>query len=64
MNGINQDAMRHGKRTQRSVKEDVPFLSFDITPGFSHGSIVNSLCASWIRQNNYLILQNNIRIFK
>lgn len=44
MNDINQDAMRRGNRIQRSMKEDVPVLIFDITHGFSHGSIVDSLC--------------------
>lgn len=44
MNDINQDGMRHGKRTQRSVKEDIAIPIFDITRGFSHGSIMNSLC--------------------
>lgn len=44
MSDINQDGMRHGKRTQRSVKEDIAVPIFDITHGFSHGSIVSSLC--------------------
>lgn len=44
MNDVNQDAMRLGKRTQRSVKEDIKVPFFDITLGFSHGSIMNSLC--------------------
>lgn len=44
MDDINQDGMRHGKRTQRSVKEDIAVLIFDITLGFSHGSVGSSLC--------------------
>lgn len=43
MSDINQDGMRHGKRTQRSVKEDIAVPIFDITHGFSHGSIMSSL---------------------
>lgn len=44
MNDTNQDAMRRGKRTQRSVKQDIQGPIFDITHGFSHGAIENSLC--------------------
>lgn len=62
MNDINQDAMRRGNRIQRSMKEDIPVLIFDITHGFSHGSIVDSF--SWMSQNCFLILQTNIKIFK
>lgn len=62
MNDINQDAVRHGERTQRSVKEYIPLLNFDITYGFSHGCTVNTSC--FLDESCFLILQKNIRILK